>query len=150
MKKILISLFAVCAVTVFAADTLITGYPATTGIGTFKVVSDGTYSTLIVDKIDALQGGGTNIIAVAGGVSGSSSVATNVALSRAVVTATAVVTPLTKTIEYMSADGSTNTLAVCTNATVAVTVVNGGLVVTNVTASLSDITFVTGICTNKP
>jgi hypothetical protein len=57
--------------------------------------------------------------------------------SKAAVTATAVVTPQTKTIEYMSADGSTNTLAVCTNATVAVTVVNGGTVCTNVAVTLT-------------
>lgn len=53
MKKILIALSIVglvCAVS-FAADTLITGFDAATGIGTFKVVSDGTSATLTVDKL---------------------------------------------------------------------------------------------------
>jgi hypothetical protein len=151
MKKLIVCLAVLAfSMSAFSADTLITGFPATTGIGTFKVTSDGTYSTLTVDKINALSGGGTNILAVAGGVSGSSSVATNVAQSFAAITATAVVTPLTKSITYLGIDGSTNKLAVCTNATVAVTVVNGGVVVTNVAASLSAITFVTGVCTNKP
>ena len=53
MKKIVISIVsavALCGV-VLAADTIVTGYPATTGIGTFKVTTDGTSSTLTVDKI---------------------------------------------------------------------------------------------------
>jgi hypothetical protein len=51
MKKILIAFLAVASISVIAADTLITGYDAQTGIGTFKVVSDGTSSTLTVDKL---------------------------------------------------------------------------------------------------
>jgi len=38
---------------VFAADTVITGFDAVTGIGTFKVVSDGTSATLTADKVVA-------------------------------------------------------------------------------------------------
>ena len=53
MKKILVSILAVCAVSAFAADTVITGFDAVTGIGTFKVVSDGTSATLTADKVVA-------------------------------------------------------------------------------------------------
>ena len=51
MRKILIALFAMVSLTVLATDTLITGFNAETGIGTFKVVSDGTSATLTVDKL---------------------------------------------------------------------------------------------------
>jgi hypothetical protein len=64
MKKSLI-VFGIIAVAGFAlaTDTLITGFPATTGIGTFKVTSDGTDATLTVNKatITTLVISGTNI-----------------------------------------------------------------------------------------
>ena len=65
MRKILIALVAIAVVAgyAFATDTLITGFPATTGIGTFKVTSDGTDATLTVNKatITTLVINGTNI-----------------------------------------------------------------------------------------
>jgi len=67
MKKagvVLFALLALIGVSVLAADTLITGYDTTTGLGTFKVVSDGTHSTLTVDKIVASNATGlTNVTA---------------------------------------------------------------------------------------
>ena len=67
MKKagvVLFALLALIGVSVLAADTLITGYDTTTGVGTFKVVSDGTHSTLTVDKIVASNATGlTNVTA---------------------------------------------------------------------------------------
>lgn len=63
MKKILILLAVAVAVSAYAVDTVITGFDAVTGIGTFKVVSDGTSATLTVDKLTvtstaALSGAG--------------------------------------------------------------------------------------------
>lgn len=148
MKKILFCLLTVLAVSAIAGNTLITGFDAVTGIGTFKVVSDGTDATLTVDKLVV-----SDAITNPGGVTGSSSVATNVASSSAAITATAVVT--TQTAKGYIADVAVTNAAgaemlFVTNATVAVTIVNGGNVVTNITASLSPIKFVSGICTNKP
>jgi exosome complex RNA-binding protein Csl4 len=61
---VLFALLALIGVSVLAADTLITGYDTTTGLGTFKVVSDGTHSTLTVDKIVASNATGlTNVTA---------------------------------------------------------------------------------------
>jgi hypothetical protein len=51
MKKILIAMVVAVAACVYAADVMITGFDAVTGIGTFKVVSDGTSATLTVDKL---------------------------------------------------------------------------------------------------
>jgi hypothetical protein len=61
---VLFALLALIGVSVLAADTLITGYDTTTGLGTFKVVSDGTHSTLTVYKIVASNATGlTNVTA---------------------------------------------------------------------------------------
>ena len=64
---------------------------------------------------------------------------TNVVLTirPAAITATAVVTPQTTSITNVYPAGTTNVYAVCTNATVAVTVVNGGVVLTNATIAIS-------------
>lgn len=121
MKKALIA-FIACAVVgfAFAADTIITGYPTTSGIGQFNVTSDGTSSTLTVDKLvvstSATGPFGTNVNAV----SGSSSVLTNVSLGTVVLTNVF--------------GGDTNVYTV----------------VTGVTAQASSIKFASGICTNKP
>jgi len=52
----------------------------------------------------------------------------------ATVTATAVVTPLTFVPAFIMADGTTNTTAIATNATVAITIVGGAGLLTNATA----------------
>lgn len=58
-------------------------------------------------------------------------------LRPAAITATAAVTKQTTIPDWLNANGSTNTtIAVMTNATVAVTVVNGGVVLTNITIAL--------------
>lgn len=122
MKKILITLIAVCAASVFAADALITGVGSNyTGVGTFQVTSDGSKATLTVDEVNIL---GTAIQTVAGGVTGSSTVATNITP-----------TYVTNTIIYLNA--STN---VATNVIVTATYA----------AQTSAIKFVSGVCTNKP
>lgn len=55
----------------------------------------------------------------------------------ATVTATAVVTPQTFVPTYILADGTTNEVAIVTNATVAVTVANGAGFLTNATAAIT-------------
>jgi hypothetical protein len=120
MKKILIAFLAVASLTAFAADTLITGFDATTGIGTFKVVSDGTDATLTVDKIVVSDG-----FTAPNGVTGTSTLATNLTYTLA-----------TNTIIYL--DASTN---VATNTSIRVS---------TVTIQTAPMKFVSGICTNKP
>ena len=120
MKKILIALLAVVAVSTFAADVLITGFNAETGVGTFKVVSDGTDCTLTVDKLVV-----SDAVTAPNGVSGASAgVATNIA-----------VTYVTNIWSVL--DASTNTVAL-TNITPAYTV------------QTAVFRFAGGICTNKP
>lgn len=59
-------------------------------------------------------------------------------LSPAAITATAVITKQTVIPPFIMDDGSTNTtIAVMTNATAAITVANGGVVITNVVITLS-------------
>ena len=75
-----------------------------------------------------------------GGLGAKSTTAvTNVVLTTrpAAITATAAVTPQTVSITNVYPAGTTNVYAVCTNASVAVTVVNGGVVLTNATISIS-------------
>jgi hypothetical protein len=129
MKKLILALVAVVAmmgVAVYAADTLITGYNAETGIGTFKVVSDGTDSTLTVDKLVV-----SDAITAPGGVTGRSSVTTNIA-------ATAYVTNIV--VQY----------AVYADTNGAVAVTNIVLQKATPTAQNASLWFVSGIATNKP
>lgn len=56
---------------------------------------------------------------------------------KAVITATAAVTPQTYVIPAILADGTTNTVASMTNGTVAITVLNGSTVVTNISINLN-------------
>jgi hypothetical protein len=58
-------------------------------------------------------------------------------LSPAAITATAAITRQTYVPAFILADGTTNTIAQMTNATAVVTVANGGVVITNVTITLS-------------
>jgi hypothetical protein len=90
-----------------------------------KVYLDGTQLTATAAEINAGFG------------SKSTTGVTNVTqtLSRAVITATAAVTAQRFALTNVY-DGVTNTLSVMTNATVAVTVVNGDLVVTNAVLTL--------------
>jgi len=104
----------------FAADTLITGFNAETGVGTFKVVSDGTSATLTVDKLVVSTG-----LTAPSGVTGTSTLATNLTYTLA-----------TNTIIYL--DASTN---VATNTSIRVS---------TVTIQTAPMKFVSGICTNKP
>jgi hypothetical protein len=91
--------------------------------------------------------GGTNL--PDGVVSKSSSVTTNISASAYVTnaTATAVFTPQTVSITYPGVDGSTNTLAVVTNGTIAVTVT---LQKATPVAQNASIDFVQGCATNAP
>lgn len=68
-----------------------------------------------------------------------STVVTNATLTKsaAAITATAAVTPVTFVPSFILADGTTNAVAIMTNATVAVTVVNGGAVLTNIVINLN-------------
>jgi uncharacterized membrane protein len=79
--------------------------------------------------IDGVKYTGTaaQLNAAAGGVSTNATVTKSVAA----ITATAAVTRQTFVPALSMADGTTNTVAFMTNATVAVTVVNGGVVLTN-------------------
>ncbi len=120
MNKILIALFAMVSLSVLATDTLITGFNAETGIGTFKVVSDGTSATLTVDKLVVSTG-----LTAPSGVTGTSTLATNLTYTLA-----------TNTIIYL--DASTNV------------VTNTSIRVSTVTIQTAPMKFVSGICTNKP
>ena len=160
MKKILITLLAVVAFSAFAADTVITGFDAQTGIGTFKVVSDGTDCTLTVDKLvvsdaSTLPGGYvSNVVVQTATVA-----ATVTPQAGATVTAESVVTPQTvsvpqtwtlQTVSITDTNGVTAlvvtgivanvSVAVCTNATVATSIANGAGLLTNVTATTAGVT----------
>jgi hypothetical protein len=135
MKKILIAFLAVASLTAFAADTLITGFDATTGIGTFKVVSDGTSATLTVDKL-VVSTGVTN----PGGVTETTSITTGI--TAFAYATNLVATVVTNTLIYL--DASTNA---ATNVTYSTTyaVATHTPVVKNSAAG-----FVSGVCTNAP
>jgi hypothetical protein len=116
---ILVSLMLLSGV-VFAADTVITGFNAETGIGTFKVVSDGTDCTLTVDKLVV-----SDAVTAPNGVSGSSTaVATNITVSYV-------------TNIWTALDATTNAVAF-TNVT------------PSYTLQTAVFKFAGGICTNKP
>ena len=89
----------------------------------------GTKVTATADQLTA---------AAAGSVT-NGTVVTNAVLTlrSAAITATAAVTRQVYTPAFMLADGTTNAIPQMTNATVAVTVVNGGVVLTNVIVTLS-------------
>lgn len=137
---------------VFAADTTITGFNAETGIGTFKVVSDGTDCTLTVDKLVV-----SDAVTAPNGVSGSSTVATNISASAYatnIVNAGIVVTNMTvayttNIITYLDATtnavASTNIIPAYTLQTAAIT-----LQTATPTAMQAAFRFAGGICTNKP
>lgn len=131
MKKIAIGLVAV-ALSVFvagAAETLITGVGSNyTGVGTFQVTSDGSKATLTVDNITVLE----NSIVTVGNVLTNAAVANQAAAVTA--TGTVTIAKQTYVVPAILADGTTNSIAVVTNATatVVVNVLNGAVVVTNV------------------
>ena len=134
MKKILIALLAVAAVAVFAADTVITGFNAETGIGTFKVVSDGTDCTLTVDKLVV-----SDASTLPGGY------VSNVVVQTATVSGTVTPQTITPTVAYTYAtniysclDASTNAVSY-TNITIA-TVVVGPALMTNATVTTAGVT----------
>lgn len=121
MKKILFLLaVAIIAASVYAADTVITGFNAETGIGTFKVVSDGTDCTLTVDKLvvsDAttLPGGYvSNVVAQTASVAGT---VTKTYLTNTIYYLDASTNVATNTIIYVS-DVAVTTAGVTTNVTV--------------------------------
>ena len=113
---ILFFIFAVISVQVMAIDAY-----------TIRQIRDPIQFKARLDADLATLAAGVGINAVTNG---------SIAISRAVVTATAVVTPQTFVPALSMVDGTTNTVAFMTNGTVAVTVVNGGLVVTNIVLTL--------------
>jgi hypothetical protein len=137
MKKIVVFVVSIaCVISAFAADVLITGFDAVTGIGTFKVVSDGTDATLTVDKLVV-----SDAITAPGGVSGSSTVVTNLSGLAAFATNIAP-TYVTNTWTYL--DASTN---LATNTVITTTY---SVQTRTPAVQQASITFVSGICTNKP
>lgn len=140
---ILISLMLLSGV-VLAADTQVSGYTNETNIGTFYVSTDGTDSTLTVDKLSVLDAttlpGGyvSNVVVQTATVSGTVTpqVVTPTAtpaLQTAAITATATVEG--ETLQLKGVDDSTNAVVNVTN--VVVTISNGDAVVTNLTIAVT-------------
>lgn len=122
MKKLFLvsALVAVCGV-VNAADA-VTSYAVPQMVSEINAAFVAMTSTSAVGKVAVLEA--TSV--------------TNATLTqqKADITATAAVTKQTYVPTFLLADGTTNTTAIVTNATVAVTVVNGSVVVTNVSINL--------------
>jgi hypothetical protein len=127
MKKIIVAVLAVA---------LVCGV----SMAQQKVVSTEVQAERILVPASKLFIGGTAVTATATQLNNAASGAT-VTQSKAAITATAVVTAQTAAIYDSAGVACTNAagaaVAVITNATVAVTVVNGGSVVTNIAVSLT-------------
>lgn len=82
-------------------------------------------------KSGTMKIGGVVVTPVAG-------ISTNATITKssAAITATAAVTKQTFVPAFMLADGTTNTVAIMTNATAAITIVNGASVVTNIVLTI--------------
>ena len=106
---------------VFAADTVITGFNAETGIGTFKVVSDGTDCTLTVDKLVV-----SDASTLPGGY------VSNVVVQTATVAGTVALSYTTNIVTYL--DATTNAVSWTNIAVTGVAVTTAG-VTTNVTVT---------------
>jgi hypothetical protein len=122
MKKILIALVAaIVAIGAFAADTAVTGYTNETRVGTYYVTTDGTDSTLTVDKLVVLDA-----TTLPGGY------VSNVVVQTASVAGTVTLTMATNTIYYQDATTNLATNIVIYVSGVAVTTPG---VTTNVTVT---------------
>ena len=98
------------------------------------------------DSVNVFSIGGTKVeataaqlSAAAGGSITNGTVVTNavLTLSPAAITATSAITRQTFVPPFILSDGTTNAIAIMTNATAAVTVMNGGVVITNVVITLT-------------
>lgn len=151
MKKSVIGL-VVLVVLMVAGSVLAQDYSGTFGLldgnevraQKAKVPASGLYIggtavTATAAQLNAIGSKGTtgvtNVTAQTATVS-----ATVTPQAGATVTATAVVTPQTFVPTYILADGTTNDVAIVTNATVAVTIANGAGLLTNVTATVAGVT----------
>jgi hypothetical protein len=122
MKKIVFLLVvALIAVAGYAVDTMIAGFNAETGIGTYKVMSDGTDCTLTVDKLVV-----SDASTLPGGY------VSNVVAQTASVAGTVVLSYTTNILTYL--DGDTNAVSWTNIAVSGVAVTTAG-VTTNITVT---------------
>jgi hypothetical protein len=132
---IIISLMLLSGV-VLAADTQVSGYTNETNVGTFYVSTDGTDSTLTVDKLSVLDATTLPGGYVSNVTAQTATLTASVTQSTAALSATAVIQGVTYSV--IDDQGATNSMVSPTN--IVITILNGDAVVTNVTATVAGVT----------